>query len=346
MVSEQIAFIFNWASWSSIFAGAVTALAISVIMAVLGVALGFTVLSPKSDDPTAGLGVAFGIWSFLSVVVSMAGGGFIAGIFSANRGIEHGFLVWALVTLAATLFGGLAVGAAVKTIGNVMRGVGRTAAEAAAGIGKGTLDAASAAISELKENVNLDVSMEKIGNDTASVLRDTGIETLQPDYLKSQLREARSDLRGAVHQMALKPSDAENIINRLIRTEKERLDSFTGSINRDDAVNALIKTRNLPRGEAETLVDNALEAYDQAAQKVRDCLFEAKAQIRDAGSYLKELSDQAREKADQMAANAAKTAMAAAAALFVAAVVSMGAGYFGMMQTGDIYTAYSALMLP
>ena len=80
-------------SWRYVFAGVVAALAVSIIMAVLGVALGFTVIEPMSNDPFDGLGMAFGFWSILSVILSLAAGGFVAGRFAGERGCEHGLMV-------------------------------------------------------------------------------------------------------------------------------------------------------------------------------------------------------------------------------------------------------------
>ena len=79
-------------SWRSVIAGVVTVCAVSTLFGVLGVALGFTVIEPTSNDPMSGLGLAFGLWSALTLVVSFAAGGFMAGFFSGGRGCEQGFL--------------------------------------------------------------------------------------------------------------------------------------------------------------------------------------------------------------------------------------------------------------
>ncbi|MCD8140080.1 MAG: hypothetical protein LUE17_09950 [Planctomycetaceae bacterium] len=115
-----------WAliSWQSILAGVITALAISIIMAVLGVALGFTVIKPTSNKPFSGLGTAFGIWSAISVLLSLGAGGFVAGMFSGISGREHGFMVWASALIVATLFSSLAFGSAVRGVNSAMKTVG------------------------------------------------------------------------------------------------------------------------------------------------------------------------------------------------------------------------------
>lgn len=337
MVSEQVLYAFNWTSWSGIIAGGVTAIALSVLLAILGVALGFTVIKPKSEDPVSGLGTAFSVWSFISVIVCMAGGGFIAGLFSGQKGIEHGFMVWAIVVLAGTAFSTVAVGMAVRTIGHALKSAGAGAAEVASAVGKGAVNAGSAAIAELKENVDLKLDGGKLHENVAAVLRDTGVETLQPEYLQGQMREARSDLRKAVRRLSLAPSSYEQVIEDFLQTEKKRLESLSESIDKDAAVKALSTSRNIPEDEARTMVDNALEVYHQAVCKAREALAEAKAQAADAREYLKELAEEAREKADKMASAAAKAALAAALALVVAAFICMAAGVWGTRYSTNWY---------
>lgn len=321
--------IMTWASWGSVFAGAVAAMALSVVMALLGVALGFTVIAPKSDDPTAGLGMAFGFWSCFSAVVSIGGGGFVAGLFAGQRGLEHGFLVWSVITIAGTAFSGFAVGSAVKILGSAIRMLGSGAAGIAGSVGKGAANAASGVIEELRDRVNLNLDPDGIGDSLKSVLRDTGVDTLQPEYLQEQMREARSELRAALYQLSLTPSDSDRIISGFLETQKTRLESLTRDIDREAAVKALMYKRDIPKEDAEKMVDNALEAYERVLHKAREILAEARAQVRDAREYLKGLAQTAREKADRFAAGAARAALAGAAVLVLTAAVSMGAGLCG-----------------
>lgn len=345
MVTEQMVYAFSWISWSGIIAGVMTSVALSILMAVLGVALGFTVIQPKSDEPASGLGAAFGIWSFVSVVVSMAGGGFAAGLCAGQKGAEHGFLVWAVVIIIAACWSSIALGAAVRAVGAAVRNIGSGAAGVASTMGKGAVHAVSGIVGELKENVDLSFDTDKLNENVVSVLRDTGIETLQPEYLQQQMREARSDLRAALHQLSLKPSEWDKIISAFLETEQRRLQELTHGIDKESAVEALMRTRNLPQSEAQTMVDNAMQAYEHAVQKVRESLHEAKSQVHDAEVYLKELSDQARDKADRMAATAAKTALLAAAGLVLAAVISMGAGACGAGTSGAWYTLQNTYII-
>lgn len=163
-------------SWQSIIAGVITTLAISIVLAVLGVALGFTVVKPKSDHPLSGLGLSFGIWSVVSVIVSLAAGGFVAGHLSGINGTEHGFLVWATVLIAGTLFGGLAIGSAVRVMGSAVRGIGSGAASIASSAGESVSHLATSAYDHLKESVAVDFDASDVSDEVRSVLKDTGVE--------------------------------------------------------------------------------------------------------------------------------------------------------------------------
>lgn len=336
MITEQILYTFGWTPWSSIIAGCVSALAISVILAILGIALGFTVVSPKSDDPASGLGVAFGVWGGFSVVVSMAAGGFVAGFLAGQRGLEIGFLVWALTMLGAMCVSGVAVGVAVKVIGSVMVNIGSGAVTVAGGVSQGALDATANLFNEIKDNFQLDFDTEKVNDHILDVLRDTGVDTLQPEYLRGQLREIKSEAKNLLFQLALNPSEYEQSITGFLNKANGRLKDLVKDVDKNTAIAAITKTRNIPREEAAKLVDNALYAYGRIQEKARDTLAEAKTQMEDARRQLKLLADQAREKADKLASAAAKAALGAAFALILAAAISMGTGYCGATYASSL----------
>ncbi len=344
MVSEQFVFVLGWASWGSIIAGVITAIAVSVVMACLGVALGFTVVNPRSDDPVAGLGITFGVWSFISVLVSMACGGFVSGLFAGRWGLEHGLLVWASTLLLGTLFSGVAMFSAVQALGSALRGLGGGLAGAASSIGKHSVNIAAEAVNELRDKVQINVDVAKLQDTLASVLRDTGVDVLQPEYLQQQLRETRNDLRGVFRRLASNPGEADRTITEFLDKAKERLGRVKDGIDKDAAVTALMNTRNIPQDEAEDLVTVALQGYEQAIHKAREMLAEVREDVEEGRKYLKELADQAREKADRMASAAAKAALGAAVALLIAAAVTMAAGVGGVECASSWYSFSGALV--
>lgn len=100
-------------SWGAIFAGGVAAAAMSLILLVLGVGLGFTAASPWSQAgmtaPTFGLSSA--IWLAVTALFASGIGGYVAGRLRTKwadthvdevhfRDTAHGFVAWSVATLA------------------------------------------------------------------------------------------------------------------------------------------------------------------------------------------------------------------------------------------------------
>lgn len=316
-------------SWGSVIAGVFTAVAVSLVMAALGVALGFTVLEPTSSEPFSGLGVSFDIWAIVSVIVSLGAGGLMAGYFAVFKGCEHGFLTWAVVLLVASFFSTMAIGSAVTLVGSAIKTVGSGAADMASGVGGGLKNLASSAIDGIQDNVDLNIDSGDLKGEVVSVLQDTGIETLQPDYLNAQMRGARSDLRQALDKIRMNRADSKTVITDFVNKQKDRLDRIGQGIDRESAVQAVIRNSDMSRSEAEEAVDNALAAWRKAGETARNALEEAGMQLEDAQLYLEQLEEQARVKAEEFADAAAKAALAAAVALIIGAVVSSLGGYLG-----------------
>lgn len=103
-------------SWSSILAGALTALAVLVLLSVTALAAGLEVAPlGEGGDPRFGPAVA-SILTGLFIVIAFGAGGltavWAAGLVEAGPAILHGFLVWALalvlmLALVAMGLGGL-----------------------------------------------------------------------------------------------------------------------------------------------------------------------------------------------------------------------------------------------
>jgi hypothetical protein len=136
-------------SWAAVFAGAIAAASLSVIVAFLGLGLGMSAISPWAGQgaSAATIGVSSILWLTLTQVAAAALGGYLAGRLRHRwvsvhadevyfRDTVHGFLAWGVSTLvvgaffAATLAGIAGLGA--KAVGSAA-GVAATAGAAAAG---------------------------------------------------------------------------------------------------------------------------------------------------------------------------------------------------------------------
>ena len=144
-------------SWAAVFAGAVGAAALSLVLFLLGTGLGLAVASPWSGEGISGsaAGVSTIIWVTLVQLLASVLGGYLAGRLRTRwvtvhtdavffRDTAHGFLAWAVATLLmATLLSsaaGSALSAGLKAGGEVAKSA---ATMAGAGAGAGAAAAAS-----------------------------------------------------------------------------------------------------------------------------------------------------------------------------------------------------------
>jgi hypothetical protein len=87
--------------WGPILAGLVTALSTQLVLSALGVAIGMSSIggsgAPRSE--AGGVGAGIGIWSIISLLISLFVGGWIAaraaGRMSRNAALLNGAILWA-----------------------------------------------------------------------------------------------------------------------------------------------------------------------------------------------------------------------------------------------------------
>ena len=133
-------------SWGAIFAGAVAAAALSLILALLGTGLGFSTLSPYEDHSAVVMGVTTILWISLTSIVASGIGGYMAGRLRVKwatvhtdevyfRDTAHGLLAWAVATLLTAALFGSAVTSAISGAASAGGGVAKTAVTAGAAAG-------------------------------------------------------------------------------------------------------------------------------------------------------------------------------------------------------------------
>ena len=135
-------------SWAAILAGAAGAAALSLILLILGTGLGLSSVSPFSGQGVGGatFGISTIAWVTLTQLAASGMGGYLAGRLRTRwitthtdevyfRDTAHGFLAWAIATLATaamltSAIGGI-VGTSANTAGAVAGGAGTAAAAGA-----------------------------------------------------------------------------------------------------------------------------------------------------------------------------------------------------------------------
>ncbi|MEG3085200.1 hypothetical protein U1707_16235 [Sphingomonas sp. PB2P12] len=125
-------------SWGAIFAGVVIAIAVQLVLGILGTGIGLSLVDPvEGTTPgAAGFGIGAGIYWVITTVIALGAGGYsaarLAGVHDRFDGLVHGLVVWG-VTLILTLY--LLTSAVGGIIGGAFRTVGSVATAAGTGIG-------------------------------------------------------------------------------------------------------------------------------------------------------------------------------------------------------------------
>lgn len=126
-------------SWAAILAGATAAAALSLILLLLGAGLGLSSVSPWAHKGVSAstFGVSTIVWLTVTQILAAGMGGFLAGRLRSKwagvhidevyfRDTAHGFLAWAVASLATAAL-------LTSTIGSIVNGGVQTAANLAGG---------------------------------------------------------------------------------------------------------------------------------------------------------------------------------------------------------------------
>ncbi|HEX5326900.1 MAG TPA: hypothetical protein VFW75_09555, partial [Acetobacteraceae bacterium] len=140
-------------SWQAVFAGVIVAMAVELVLAILGIAVGLTVVNPSGGTPPAqGFGLAAGIWWIVSAIISLLFAGYVgarlANVPTRWDGALHGLTIWGVGVLVAIYVFSIAASGLVHgvvsaiggTISSVSHGIETTAPQIAAAFGTAPQD--------------------------------------------------------------------------------------------------------------------------------------------------------------------------------------------------------------
>ena len=210
-------------SWSAIWAGAIAAAAISLLLVILGTGLGFASVSPwrgEGPSPTT-FTVSTAIWLIVVQWLASALGGYLAGRTRtkwagihthevAFRDTAHGFGAWALATLITSI---IVTYAAVGTIS----GAAKAVSSAASGIAQTGIAAASGGQSSAGE-YEIDSLFRSTGDAVQPEVRSEAMRILVKGVSAGEVPAAdRQYLAQLVAARAgISPAEAEQRVNGAI----------------------------------------------------------------------------------------------------------------------------------
>jgi hypothetical protein len=228
----------SYLDWPAVFAGAVVASAISLVLVTFGSAIGLSLTSPFDNTgmSAVGLAIALGLWLVWVQVSSFMAGGYVTGRMrrraydateheSDVRDGMHGLVMWGTGVLVGALFLALSAGGAATTAATAAGGAAQAAVEKMASAAEGTSPFSQAV--------------------------DTAFRTSRPEAGSSS--DARNEAMAIVAR-----GIANGDIPQADRTYLAQVIAARTDVPPDEA-----KTR------VDTMVTNAQQAADEAKQKAQ-----------------------------------------------------------------------------
>jgi hypothetical protein len=259
-------------SWGAILAGAVAAIAVQVILGLLGLAIGLTTIEPTHEEqPLAGLGVGGVIWWILTTIIALFVGGAIAGrLAGVPRKLEsavHGGLAWGVVAIFTVMVVTSALNWAVS-------GAATLVGQSVAVLGSGVSTLATAAGSLDMPNMNWQqvtggLTAQDIQREARQLLQQTDKPALQPGQLEDDVQNLRETARDAARTAATRPGQVDEQYNRIVSHFISQLEDVRQAVDRDAVVNVLTARTDLTEQEARQTVDRWEKQYNRAAREVR-----------------------------------------------------------------------------
>ena len=283
-------------AWGAIIAGAVVALAVFALLTLLGIGIQFAAIDPQSADPLGSSPTVTPVYLFVSQLIALAAGGFVAGrlagVLHTIGSALHGVTVWALTTIVSIYFATAAASGLFSAVSSALSTVGGGAANAVQAVIPDDF--------ELPDITSPSVSFDQLPESVQTTLQENGVT---PENFQQEAREA---LRSVVSQQEQQQitQEAQQAATDAIQSPGDiggDVDQFISDVfgeggvlsdeDRAEAVQVMQDRFGITPEEAEQTVGQiqarAEEVQAQAGQAVeeaRAAATEAAAQASDAAS--------------------------------------------------------------
>lgn len=308
-------------SWGAILAGTLTALAVALMLNLLGLGIGLTTIDPMTEaDPLKGLGTGALIWMGISNLVALFVGGLVAGRMSGlpsnSDGGLHGFLSWALFALISIFL-------ITSTIGSMINGM----SSAVSGLfGSSQSDKIIVKMDEAQNKGEKDVnfSYDKVKRETFQLINKAERYNVLPEDASENamesINEVENETQQAYNELNL-DANIDEFFNDLSfdLDESGNLDiSVEGNqdfLNKEDMKSYLVNNTELSEAE----IDGLINKWDKNIEKAID----------KAEKYYAKVKQKAIEISDRAADAIGKLSIAAFAVFFLGALAAFFGGATG-----------------
>lgn len=271
-------------SWGAILAGGLTALAISVLLNLFGVGLGFTAINPIAEsDPFTGLGAGTIIWWIVSNLIALFLGGMVAGrmagFISKTDGGLHGFLSWCLYTVVLLFF-------ITTTISSIIGGVTGTISSV---LGMGSDQQTVIQVNNQQQQQaqrQQGLPFRNIKNEFFQLIKQAEQYNILPGNTAEQVRETLNEGIADIQNMWQEQNLDRNIVEffndlSVNTDENGNLNiSVDGEyINRQEIKDYLVQNTDLSEQEIEQRIDQWNQNIEQAITEVEDLYQKTRQQV-------------------------------------------------------------------
>lgn len=216
-------------SWGAVLAGLVVAVALHMVLALIGIAIGLDAW--EAGDAVTSLGMGLGIWTVVAGIIALFIGGLttgrLAGILTRGDGALHGVVLWSLSTIVMAWL--LASGVS-TVVGGALGLVGRTASAAVGVVGQVGGQALGQAGG---------IDLGTLQQELEEALRQTGDPALHPDSLNRAAAQLGESATG--------PASTSTLAGEVWQTIQQR----GGQIDRQAIANVIAARTNMSPAEAD-----------------------------------------------------------------------------------------------
>lgn len=321
-------------SWSAIVAGIVTFLACMVAFSLIGTAIGFGVPDITSNQPFEGLKTSLIIWAAVSMIVSLLAAGFISGIASARVGLVHGFLTWASSIVVLFILLTFTTVNIFQAAGSLIGKAGDVAGQGIEVVVSSASDAIQSSFDAVTDSMD-DVDTNELQDNVETILEDTDVAELQPDYIQGQLDSSQKDITNAAKEIVLNPDDANQIIENLTDSLQKRAEVLADAVDEDAIASAVAKNTDLSEQEAEEATKNIVDELNQATTEAQKQIQNAEVALEEAQKDVEVEVEKIRQSSEEVANTISKASIWGFVALMIAMVTTSLAGLLGSRTVHD-----------
>ena len=314
-------------SWRAVLGGLVTFIALSILFSLIGASIGLGVTDVTAQQPLEGVGMGMIIWTILSLVASLAAAGYVAGYLANRAGFIHGFLTWALGLIAATMLASSALTGAFNVFGSMLGVTGKTAGDAVGTITQKAGDLSQDAFDAVADDLELDTS--NLDQEVEKVLKDSEIESLQPNFLQNQLDDTVADIQEAAKSVVVDGQPIDQSLQGVYDNIDQRLEVIGQDLDEEALSNSVAENTDLSDAEADEAVQNIQNSYAKAQTEAKEVLNNAKTEMNKLESEAGQAIEDGKETTDDVMNEASKYSIYAFIGSLLAMILSSFAGKKG-----------------